>query len=198
VNDKTYIGNPWPKLFGGFTNTFVYKAFELSVLITATYGNDIYNFIAWENSNPNNINLGRNMLIEALDYARVSVDGSGKPVLLNPGTKVPRIISGADVNGTYARITDRYVEDGSYVRVKNLSMSYTLPAGLLARTKVIKGVRATVGAQNLYTLTNYTGFDPEVGAYVGRDASNANQAIGLDYGRYPLTPIYTFSLNVNF
>jgi hypothetical protein len=55
-----------------------------------------------------------------------------------------------------------------------------------------------VGAQNLFTVTNYSGFDPEVGAYVGRDASTSNQAIGLDYGRYPLTPIYTFSLNVNF
>ncbi len=61
VNDKTYIGNPWPKLFGGFTNSFSYKGFDLSILITGTYGNDIYNFIAWENSNPNNINLGRNL-----------------------------------------------------------------------------------------------------------------------------------------
>ena len=62
----------------------------------------------------------------------------------------------------------------------------------------MRGVRATIGAQNILTLTNYSGFDPEVGAYVGRDASNTNQAIGLDYGRYPLTPIYTFMLNVNF
>lgn len=198
VNDKTFIGNPWPKLFGGITNTFAYKGFDLSVLITGTYGNDIYNFIAWENSNPNNINLGRNMLIKALDYAKVSVDASGKPYLLNPGTTVPRIISGADVNGTYARITDKYVEDGSYLRLKNVSLSYNIPTSVLSRTKVIKGARATAGAQNLYTLTHYTGFDPEVGAYVGRDASTANQAIGLDYGRYPLTPIYTFSLNVNF
>ena len=53
----TYIGNPWPKLFGGFTNTFTYKGFDLSVLITGTYGNDIYNYMAKENSNPNNINL---------------------------------------------------------------------------------------------------------------------------------------------
>lgn len=198
VNDKMYIGNPWPKLFGGITNTFAYKGFDLSVLITGTYGNDIYNFIAWENSNPNNINLGRNMLISALDYAKVSVDASGKPTVLNPGTKVPRIISGADVNGTYARITDKYVEDGSYLRLKNVSFSYNIPTSLLNKTSVIKGARATVGAQNLITLTHYTGFDPEVGAYVGRDASTASQAIGLDYGRYPLTPIYTFSLNVNF
>ncbi len=198
VNDKTYIGNPWPKLFGGFTNTFSYKSFDLSILITATYGNDIYNFTAWENSNPNNINLGRNMLIEALDYARVTMDGAGKPTLINPGTKVPRIISGADVNGTYARITDRYVEDGSYIRFKNISLSYNVPVEKLKRVSFIKGARATIGAQNIYTITKYKGFDPEVGAYVGRDASNTNQAIGLDYGRYPLTPIYTFSLNVNF
>lgn len=198
VNDKTYIGNPWPKLFGGLTNTFAYKGFDLSVLITGTYGNDIYNFIAWENSNPNNINLGRNMLIEAFNYAKVATDANGNPYLLNPGTNVPRIITGADVNGTYARISSRYVEDGSYLRLKNISLSYNVPTSLLERTKVIKGFRATIGAQNLLTLTNYTGFDPEVGAYVGRDATNLNQAIGLDYGRYPLTPIYTLSVNVNF
>ncbi|MES2882931.1 MAG: SusC/RagA family TonB-linked outer membrane protein, partial [Bacteroidota bacterium] len=198
VLDKTFIGNPWPKLFGGFTNSFAYKNFDLSVLITATYGNDIYNFTAWENSNPNNINLGRNMLTQALGYAKITTDATGKTYLLNPTTTVPRIISGADVNGTYARITDRFVEDGSFVRLKNVSLSYNVPQSLLNRTKVIRGLRATIGAQNLFTLTNYSGFDPEVGAYVGRDASTSTQAIGLDYGRYPLTPIYTFSVNVNF
>jgi TonB-linked SusC/RagA family outer membrane protein len=198
VNDKTFIGNPWPKLFGGFTNTFSYKGFDLSILLTATYGNDIYNFIAWENSNPNNIYLGRNMMLQALNYAKVRTDASGKVYLLNPETNVPRIITGADVNGTYARITDKYVEDGSYLRVKNVSLSYSIPQSLIAKQKIVRGVRATVGAQNLFTVTNYSGFDPEVGAYVGRDASTSNQAIGLDYGRYPLTPIYTFSLNVNF
>jgi TonB-dependent starch-binding outer membrane protein SusC len=198
VNDKTYIGNPWPKLFGGFTNTFSYKGFDLSILVTGTYGNDIYNFIAWENSNPNNINLGRNMMLNAMNYAKVATDGSGKTYLLNPETNVPRIITGADVNGTYARITDKYVEDGSYLRVKNVTLGYSLPQTLIGKQKVIRGIRASVGAQNLFTITGYSGFDPEVGAYVGRDASNFNQAIGLDYGRYPLTPIYTFSLNVNF
>lgn len=198
VNDKTFIGNPWPKLFGGFTNTFSYKGFDLSILLTATYGNDIYNFTAWENSNPNNINLGRNMMTTALNYAKVATDGSGKVYLLNPGTNVPRIITGADVNGTYARITDKFVEDGSYLRLKNVSLSYNVPQSLIAKQKIVRGIRATIGAQNLATLTGYSGFDPEVGAYVGRDASSSNQAIGLDYGRYPLTSIYTFSLNVNF
>ncbi len=109
-----------------------------------------------------------------------------------------RFISGADVNGNFARQTSKWVEDGSFVRLKNISLSYNLPASLLSKIKLVKGVRATVGAQNLATITGYSGFDPEVGAYVGRDASTSNQAIGLDYGRYPLTPIYTFSLNVNF
>ena len=193
--DKTDIGNPWPKLFGGFTNTFNYKGFDLSILITATYGNDIYNFVAWENSNPNNINLGRNMMLTAFNYAKPTTDANGKVYLLNPETNVPRIITGADVNGTYARITDRFVEDGSYVRLKNVSLSYSVPQNFLSKQRVIRGMRATVGAQNLLTLTDYSGFDPEVGAYVGRDVSNLNQAIGLDYGRYPLTPIYTFSLH---
>ncbi len=198
VNDMTYIGNPWPKMFGGFTNTFSYKGFDLSVLFTATYGNDIYNFMAWQNSNPNNINLGRNMMIHALDYAKLTTDKDGNAMLANPGTDVARIISGADVNGNYARQTSKWVEDGSYIRLKNVSLSYNLPQSLLTKQRFIRGVRATVGAQNLATITGYSGLDPEVGSYVGANTYTSNQAIGLDYGRYPLTPIYTFSLNVNF
>ncbi len=196
AGDLTTIGNPWPKLFGGFTNTFTYKGIELSVLITGTYGNDIYNYIARANSNPNNINLSRNLLIGAMDYAKPTVDNAGLPILANPGTKVPRISYGP--NGNYERITDVWVQDGSYLRLKNVSISYSVPNKLLAKTKVIRGIRATFSGQNLATLTEYKGYDPEVGAYVGRDASSNNQAIGLDYGRYPLTPMYTFAINVNF
>ena len=116
----------------------------------------------------------------------------------NAGTDVARIISGADVNGNYARQTSKWVEDGSYIRLKNVSLSYSLPQTLLARQRLIRGVRATVGAQNLATITGYSGLDPEVGSYVGANTYTSNQAIGLDFGRYPLTPIYTFSLNVNF
>jgi TonB-dependent starch-binding outer membrane protein SusC len=198
VNDMTYIGNPWPKLFGGFTNTFSYKGFDLSILITGTYGNDIYNFMAWQNSNPNNINLGRNMMVQAVNYAKVTTDKDGNPVLSNPGTDVPRIISGSDLNGNHARQTSKWVEDGSYLRLKNVSLSYNLPSALMAKQKLVRGIRATIGAQNIATITNYSGLDPEVGSYVGANTYTSNQAIGLDYGRYPLTPIYTFSLNVNF
>jgi len=197
VNDMTYIGNPWPKLFGGLTNSFSYKGFDLSVLITGTYGNDIYNFTAWENSNPNNINLGRNMMVHAFDYAKLTTDKDGNAMLANAGTDVARIISGADVNGNHARQTSRWVEDGSFIRLKNVTLSYNVPTSLISRQKVVRGVRASFGAQNLATITGYSGLDPEVGAYTGVNAGGGG-AIGLDYGRYPLTAIYTFSLNVNF
>jgi TonB-dependent starch-binding outer membrane protein SusC len=199
VNDMTFIGNPWPKLSGGMTNTFHYKDFDLSILITGTYGNDIYNFIAAQNANPNNINLSRNLGVDALDYAKLTTDANGKTILSNPGTRIPRISNNQiSSDNNYGKITDRFVEDGSYLRLKNVSLSYNVPMKYLGYTKVIKGFRATVGAQNIFTLTHYKGYDPEVGAYVGMGASAQNQAIGVDFGRYPLTPIFTASISVNF
>jgi TonB-linked SusC/RagA family outer membrane protein len=196
--DITNIGNPWPKLTGGFTNTFSYKGFDLSVLITGTYGNDIYNYIAFEASNPNNINLSRNLLIKAMDYAKIVTVG-GKVGLSNPGTTVPRMSNNAVANeNNYSKTTSRFVEDGSYLRLKNVSLTYNVPPSLLGHTKVIKGFKATLSAQNLYTITSYKGYDPEVGAYVGQGSSATNQAIGIDFGRYPLTPLYTATISVNF
>jgi len=196
INDQTYIGNPWPKLFGGFTNTFTYKGFELSVLLTFTYGNDIYNYLAMVNSNPNNINLSRNLLIHAMDYAKPTTLADGTIGLENPGTDVPRISYGP--NGNQTRFTTKWVEDGSFIRLKNVSLSYNLPSTLLSKQKVLSDAKVIFSAQNIATLTGYKGFDPEVGSYVGRDTNAGNQAQGLDYGRYPLTPIYTFSLVLNF
>lgn len=194
--DQTVIGNPWPKMFAGFTNTFSYKGFDLSILLTSTYGNDVYNFLGKLNTNASNINLSRNLLVHAMDYAKPLKNDDGTVTLANPGTDVARISNGP--NGNFARHTDKWVEDGSFIRLKNISLTYNLPVSLVSRQKVIRGARLSVGAQNVATLTGYTGFDPEVGAYVSRDASPANQAIGLDYGRYPLTPVYTFSLGLDF
>jgi TonB-linked SusC/RagA family outer membrane protein len=199
VDDMTNIGNPWPKLTGGFTNTFSYKGFDLSILITGVYGNDVYNYIAAEASNPNNIYLSRNLFIKAMDYAKLTTDANGKPALANPGTNVPRMTSNTVANdNNFGKITNRFVEDGSYLKLKNISLSYNIPVKYLGYTKVIKGLRATLGAQNIYTLTHYKGYDPEIGAYVGTGASGGNQAIGIDFGRYPLTPMYTATISVNF
>ncbi|MFL5787374.1 MAG: TonB-dependent receptor, partial [Flavisolibacter sp.] len=141
----------------------------------------------------------RNLLIDAMNYARVITDGNGKTGLANPGTNVPRISSDQVANdNNYGVISSRYVEDGSYLKLKNISLSYSIPAKYIGYTRVIKGLRLTAGAQNVFTLTHYKGYDPEIGAYVGTGSSSANQAIGIDFGRYPLTPMYTATVSVNF
>jgi len=199
-NDQTIIGNPWPKLTGGFTNTFNYKGIELSILIIGSYGNDVYNYIAADASNPNNINLSRNLMVRALEYAKITTDGSGNPKLANPETRVPRISNNTiSADNNFSKITDRFLEDGSYLRLKNISVSYSIPDRYLRYTKgVIKGFKLTFSAQNIATWTSYKGYDPEVGAYVGTGSAGNNQAIGIDFGRYPITPMYIGTLSVNF
>ncbi|CAN5880939.1 TonB-dependent receptor [soil metagenome] len=117
-NDQTYIGNPWPKATFGMTQTLTWKGFELMALVTGSYGNDVYNYVRFANTNPNNINLGRNMLADTYNYARIGNEG-GEPVLLNPGHNVPRL-SASNPNGNFQRHVSAYVEDGSYLRVKKL------------------------------------------------------------------------------
>ena len=199
--DQTFIGNPWPKYYAGFTNDFSYKGFDLSVLITSTIGNDIYNYLRNENTNPNNINLGRNLFIGAFDYAKVAYNEDDvdqlNPYLENPGTTVARM-SGGNKNQNFQRHTDKYVEDGSFVRLKNVTLNYNLPSSVMEKLKYIKGARIGVSAQNIYTITGYSGYDPEVGSYVGPNASAENSAIGVDYGRYPLTPVYSVNVGIDF
>ncbi|MFN4313101.1 MAG: SusC/RagA family TonB-linked outer membrane protein [Chitinophagaceae bacterium] len=198
VNDETNIGNPWPKYTAGFTNNLSFKGFELSTLFTASFGNDIYNYIAAQNSNPNNVNLSRNFFVDATNYAKLE-EHNGNVRIVNSDTRIPRITNNQVANdNNYGKITNRFVEDGTYIRLKNVSLSYNFPSSLLSRLKVIKSLRATVGAQNVFTITKYKGYDPEVGAYIGTGSSTANQAIGIDFGRYPLTRMYTATISVNF
>lgn len=194
--DKTNIGNPWPKFTMGFSHTITYKNFALNMLFTAVYGNDVFNFMRFSNTNPNNINLGRNMYRETFQYARIEGDGADAH-LTNPGTHIPRI-DGNSLNGNRLRITDQFVEDGSYIRLKNISLKYTLPIQLLGSQNVVKGAYIVGGVQNAFTLTKYKGYDPEVGAYVGPNSQGDNQSQGLDIGRYPLTPTYNFTVGVEF
>jgi TonB-dependent starch-binding outer membrane protein SusC len=167
-------------------------------LITGTFGNDIYNMMSMVNSKATRFYVSRNLMLNVMDYARLG-DANGKVVILNPGTTVPRITGSQIANdNNYNVVSSRFVEDGSFVRIKNISLSYNVPASFIARQKLVRGLKATLGAQNIATFTDYSGFDPEVGASVGGPVNAGNQAIGLDYGRYPLTPIYTFSLGINF
>ena len=193
--DQTFIGNPWPKVTLGFTNSFSYKGFDLNILITGAFGNDIYNFLRQQNTDPNNINLGRNMLKETFDYAKVTTSGADV-MLSNPNTVIPRLV-GSDVNGN-RRFSSEFVEDGSYVRIKNIQLGYSIPKSIIGKQPVIQNARISLGVQNLATFTNYKGYDPEVGAYVGQNVGAGDQLIGVDAGRYPLTRLYTFSVQVDF
>ncbi len=195
--DQTFLGNPWPKFTFGTTQQFSFKNFTLDLLFTGSIGNKIYNFNKFNNINPNNVNLGRNMLLETFDYAKIELDESGNPYLTNPNTDVPRITV-TDLNGNGTRISDKFVEDGSFVRLKNVQLAYSIPSTLLGNQNVVRGGRISFGIQNALTFTRYSGFDPEVGAYVGNNVSAADQLIGVDYGRYPLTRMYTFSLALDF
>lgn len=134
-----------------------------------------------------------------MQYARLTTGPGGDAILENPGTDIPRITSNQIASdNNFGSANTRFVEDGSYVRLKNVSLSYNVPAKWLGYTKVIKGFKATIGAQNLFTITKYKGYDPEVGAYVGTGSSAQNQAVGIDFGRYPLAPMYTATISVNF
>jgi hypothetical protein len=180
----------------GLTNTFSYKGFDLSILLTGVQGNDIFNYLRFENTNPNNLGLGRNLFAETFGYARLAGDDS-KPYLTNPNTTIPRI-AGNDVNGNGDRFTNNFVEDGSFIRIKNVQLGYNLPRTLLRQQNIVKAVRLTVGVQNLATFTKYKGYDPEVGAYLGKEVQLSSQLIGVDAGRYPLTRLYSAGVAVDF
>lgn len=182
--DRTIIGNPWPKFTFGINNSFTYGNFDLSIFMQGTYGNQIFNQLKLNNSGFTN--LIRGAYKEVINFARPSsYDESA--TLLNPGTQVPRVGNTPNGNG---RATDKFIEDGSYLRVKNITLSYSLPKAILKKYLPINGLRLTAGVQNAFTFTKYSGYDPEVG--------NAANVPGFDNGRYPSSRMYTFSLSADF
>ncbi|MDR6941452.1 SusC/RagA family TonB-linked outer membrane protein [Mucilaginibacter pocheonensis] len=159
--DRVILGNSQPKFTGGITNTFSYKGIDLNVSLQGSYGNKIYN-------------QQRGVLELGTGYTNATA------TLLNRWTPAN---TNTDVHSAFqdpaATISDRFVENGSYLRLKNLSLGYTIPKSIVSRS-FIKKIRIYVTAQNLVTWTKYTGYDPEV-------SSNEQSAItsGVDNGAYP-------------
>jgi hypothetical protein len=114
--------------------------------------------------------------------------------LTNPGHKIPRVVTNGDPNGN-VRLTQWDVEDGSYLKLKNVRLSYTVPDKYLGVQHIFRGVTASVQAQNLFTITKYKGLDPEVGMYNYKGVTNI---VGMDEGRYPTTRSYSLSLTLDF
>jgi hypothetical protein len=192
--DRVVIGNPWPKWTFGFNNAFSYKNFDLNIFITGSIGNDLLNYERYLNEIPFNSGTYANYFSSINNYARpasINIADSSTVTLRNPGHNIPRLAPG-DPNGNN-RMSQWFVESGSYLRVKNMALGYNLPAKLLTPL-TLKSLRVAVNVQNLFTITGYKGFDPEVGMVNYGGTTMA----GLDNGRYPNTRMYSFNLIAEF
>ena len=193
-NDRTVIGNPWPKFTFGFNNAFTYKNFDLNIFVTGSVGNDVVNYPRYSMEIPGNTGTFGNYYTSVINFARPSsytISDSSGVKLTNPGHQIPRIAPG-DPNGNN-RLSQWFVEDGSYVRIKNVTLSYHFPHQLLSKLSMT-GLKLSASVQNLYTFTGYKGYDPEVGMV---QYSNTLM-VGVDTGRYPSTRFYSFSLTADF
>ena len=175
--DQMFIGNPLPDFTLNLLNDFSYAGFELNVFFQGVFGNEILNLIRRDTEGQAGLN-------------NQSAAVKNRWTTLNTVTDVPRS-TGSDPNDN-RRISTRFIEDGSFIRLKNISLAYNVPKSWLLNAR-IQQLRIYASAQNIYTWTNYTGYDPEVGSY------NQNPLInGVENGRYPISSSYTMGVNVTF
>lgn len=178
-NDRTIIGNPHPDFTFSLSNQLSYKNFDLAISLYGSYGNDILNWT-------------RKVTEGMTDpYGNQSVRVADRYRDGNTNTDMPRYVSGDPNNN--ARVSDRFVEDGSFLRIQNATLGYTLPSTLLQKTGVISNLRAYFTVQNLYTFSKYTGYDPSIGSH----SSNALLS-GVDNGRYPVPRTYLLGVKLDF
>ncbi len=177
-DDRMIIGNPHPDFTWGFNNTFDYKGFDLNIFFLGSKGNDLYSFTLMELETLRGIS---NSTTEALNRWTPT----------NTNTNVPV------ANSTRGYVSSsRYVFDGSFVRLRNIALGYSLPKDMV-NSIGMQNVRFYISAQNLLTFTDYRGYDPEVNwSTDGRDDGNLD--LGLDYGSYPNAKSFTVGLNITF
>ncbi|WP_010134529.1 TonB-dependent receptor [Ochrovirga pacifica] len=176
--DKTYIGSPFPKFTYGINLDMEYKQFDFTAFFQGSHGNKIFNASNYYLEGDLGTNLKTNML------NRWTGEGTSN--------SVPRVTFAG--NGVNTALSSRFVKDGSYLRLKNVQLGYSLPNELLDTIFITK-LRVYAAGQNLLTFTNYDGLDPEVGI----DSSQNNPLdIGIDRGRYPSVRTFTLGLDINF
>lgn len=173
ADDRTIIGNPNPDFTFGFNNDFKYKNFDLNIFMQGSYGNDM-------------LNITRMELDWMAGKGNATKDALRRWTPDNTNTDVPRASSTNN-----PEVSSRWVEDGSYLRLKNLALGYNFSEKSLEKIH-LKYLRIYVSAQNIWTWTNYTGFDPEV------SYQDSNRNVGLDYMGYPNIKSYTLGLNLRF
>ncbi|MEZ0482945.1 SusC/RagA family TonB-linked outer membrane protein [Fibrella aquatica] len=177
ASDYTYIGSPLPKFTWGFTNSFNYGDFDMSVFLQGSQGAKAYNFLRWQLEGLNNAYTNQMNTVNDR-YSATNVDGA-----------LPRF---TNTNKNNTAMSDRYVEDASYMRIQNISIGYRLPKALLSRVK-ISNLRFYGTVQNLKTFTKYSGYDPEIGSF-----NNSIKLTNVDVGHYPNPRTFTIGANIQF
>ncbi|MEO6981095.1 MAG: TonB-dependent receptor [Mucilaginibacter sp.] len=191
ADDETFLGSPLPKFQYGINNTFNYKNFDLTVFMTGEYGNKIFNQIGVNGNDPNQ-NFG--YLAGVSNYSHIGLKdptGSASDInnvyITNPGTKITRISqSSGDQNTIFS---DRFIEDGSFLKCKSIALGYNFSQSLLQRLH-LRSVRVYANVTNVFTITKYTGYDPEIGSW-------NPLAAGIDNGYYAQPRVYSIGLNIS-
>ncbi len=175
--DRTIVGNPHPDFIGGLTNNFSYKGIDLSIFLQGSYGNDVFH--------------GSRLFLESLQGGDNQIAAVTRR-WMQPGdiTDIPRATTDPVSAAQNKRVSSRFLEDGSYLRVKNVTLGYTIGKDAL-KSGFFDSVRIYMSAQNLFTFTKYTGLDPEVN-YRGDD----NAVIGTDFFTYPQAQTFTLGVNL--
>ena len=188
-DDQTSIGSPIPKVYGGVTFDATYKAFDFSVFFYGVSGNKILNY------------QERTLESFGSSTGSVGIENIGQKYYTNAWTSTNGSDRYAQIDAnefnTNTRPSDVYVEDGSYLRLRNLSIGYTIPEAGLSKLNITK-IRVYFTAQNLFTLTKYTGLDPEIGIPQDVNGNRLPTASGVDVGTYPISQFYTLGVNVTF
>ncbi len=180
--DRTFAGSPIPKFTYGVTGSFSYSGFDLSIFFQGAAGNKIYDQVLTD--------------IEGFYRAFNITEQVATQSWHGEGTSntLPRLSWNGATNNKMP--STRFLEDGSYFRLKNVQLGYTFNKDLLTHMN-ISSIRVYVSATNLFTITKYKGLDPEM--YISNNSlGDGDRAVGIDWGTYPLARTYTFGLNVNF
>jgi TonB-linked SusC/RagA family outer membrane protein len=175
TNDKHNLGNAQPKFTASFNNTFAYRNFDLSLFFQGSFGNKIFNLLQQQLEKTTTTGNVSTTLLDRWDSTA------------NPKGRFPKV-----VNAPVVQVADVYIEDGSYIRLKNITLGYNFSTDVASRI-LAKQIRVYASVQNLLTSTHYKGLDPEANFY---DQNNLQP--GIDYGVYPNYRTYTVGVNVTF
>jgi TonB-dependent starch-binding outer membrane protein SusC len=192
-SDQTFLGSPIPKYQLGLNNTFIYKNLDLNIFFSANYGNKVLNTLRITSENPNS-SFGYFKALK--NYAKLGLidpEGSNTDInnvyVINPKTDIPGVRND-NTNGNN-RTTDKYVEDGSFIRCKTISLGYTLTNPQYLKKMHINSLRVYGNVSNAFLITKYKGMDPEIGSW---DPLSA----GIDGGFYPQPRVFTIGANLSF